>query len=239
MENSIIAITIIDDSAADREFVSGLVESWADLTHRTAAVKSYASAEEFIINQDESDDKADEPRIYLLDIEMGSINGVELAKTIRRRNRMCQIVFITGYNDYIADGYEVEALNYLLKPVRQEKLYEVLDKAAAKLKINERCILVRQSDEIVRVPLYSIRYIEVRLNYITVHADEEYTVKSTLSAVSKELDEYFYRIGRSYIINLRFIRRVRKNEVLLSGGESIPLPRGAYDALNQVIIKIL
>ncbi len=239
MENSIIAITIIDDSAADREFVSGLVESWANLTGRTVTIKYYTSAEEFIINQDESDDKADEPRIYLLDIEMGSINGVELAKTIRRRNRMCQIVFITGYNDYIADGYEVEALNYLLKPVRQEKLYEVLDKAVAKLKINERCILVRQSDEIVRVPLYSIRYIEVRLNYITVHADEEYTVKSTLSAFSKELDEYFYRIGRSYIINLRFIRRVRKNEVLLSGGESIPLPRGAYDALNQVIIKIL
>ncbi len=238
MENNTIAITIIDDSAPDREFVSGIVESWANLTGRTVAVKFCTSAEEFIINQDEAE-AGDEPCIYLLDIEMGSMNGVELAKTIRRRNRVCQIVFITGYNDYIADGYEVEALNYLLKPVRQEKLYEVLDKAAAKLKINERCLLVRQSDEIVRVPLYSIRYIEVRLNYITVHADEEYTVKSTLSAVSKELDEYFYRIGRSYIINLRFIRRVRKNEVLLSGGESIPLPRGAYDALNQVIIKIL
>ncbi len=239
MDNSTIAITIIDDSAPDREFVSGCVTEWANLTGRTVSIKYYCSAEEFILNHGESDERADEPRIYLLDIEMGSMNGVELATTIRRRNRMCQIVFITGYNDYIADGYEVEALNYLLKPVRREKLCEVLDKAAAKLKINERCLLVRQSDEIARVPLYSIRFIEVQLNYITVHADENYTVKSTLSAVSKELDEYFYRIGRSYIINLRFVRRVRKNEVLLSSGEVIPLPRGAYDALNQVIIKVL
>lgn len=238
MDNT-IAITIIDDSPADREFVSECVKDWASAAERTVTIKYYSSAEEFILTQGESEERLDEPRVYLLDIEMGSMNGVELAKTIRRRNRMCQIVFITGYNDYIADGYEVEALNYLLKPVRQEKLYEVLDKAAAKLKINERCILIRQTDEIVRVPLYSIRYIEVRLNYITIHADEDYTVKSTLSAVSKELDEYFYRIGRSYIINLRFIRRVRKNEVLLSCGESIPLPRGAYDALNKVIIKIL
>ncbi len=90
------------------------------------------------------------------------------------------------------------------------------------------------------LPLYSIRYVEVRLNYITLHADEDYTIKSTLSAISNELDEYFYRIGRSYIINLRFIRRVlRKNEVSLSSGESILLPRGAYDGLNQVIIRVL
>ncbi len=69
-------------------------------------------------------------------------NGVELAKEIRRNNDVVQIVFITGFPDYMDQGYEVDALHYLLKPVCEEKLYDVLGRAAARLKKTERCLKV-------------------------------------------------------------------------------------------------
>ena len=73
-------------------------------------------------------------------------------------------------------------------------------------------------------------------NYTTVHAKRDYTVKKTLGALSDELDERFFRIGRAAIVNLSYIRRVTKTDAILSDGAAIPLPRGAYAALNRAII---
>ena len=90
--------------------------------------------------------------------------------------------------------------------------------------------------EIFRVPLYEIRYLDVEKNYTTVHAKRDYTVKKTLGALSDELDERFFRIGRAAIVNLSYIRRVTKTDAILSDGAAVPLPRGAYEALNRAII---
>ncbi len=76
--------------------------------------------------------------ILLLDIEMGAMDGVTLAKTLRKENDTLQIVFLTGYSDYISEGYEVAALHYLLKPVQKEKLFSVLYRALDKVKKNEK-----------------------------------------------------------------------------------------------------
>lgn len=89
----------------------------------------------------------------------------------------------------------------------------------------------------VRIPLYEIRYIDVRQNYVTVHAKHDYTVKRTLNEFEKELDSGFTRIGRSMIVNLNRIRRVTRAEVVLNDGTVLPLPRGAYEPLNRAIIQ--
>ena len=151
-------------------------------------------------------------------------------------NTAVQIVFITGYTDYIAEGYDVAALHYLVKPVREEKLFEVLDRAAAKLRSDSRALTLECGGEIFRVPLYEIRYLDVEKNYTTVHAKRDYTVKKTLGALSDELDERFFRIGRAAIVNLSYIRRVTKTDAILSDSAAVPLPRGAYEALNRAII---
>lgn len=91
--------------------------------------------------------------------------------------------------------------------------------------------------EMVRLPFYEIRYLDVRQNYVTIHAKREYTVKRTLGEFEKELDERFCRVGRAMILNLKYVQRVTKTEVHLSDGTVFPLPRGAYEPLNRAIIE--
>ena len=168
---------------------------------------------------------------------MGAMDGVTMAKQLRKNNDTVQIVFITGYSDYISEGYEVAALHYLMKPVKEEKLCSVLDRAAEKLSKNEKVLNFVIGGEMVRVPIYQIRYADVFGNYVTIHALSDVTVKMTLGELEKQLDERFYRVGRSTIINLTQISRVTKAEIKLSNGTTIPLPRGAYDGINRAIIS--
>ncbi len=226
-------LAICDDSPADTMYLQGLVSNWAKKADEAIEVQTFASAEAFLFQYVE--DKAFD--ILLLDIEMAEMDGVTLARKIRAGNQEVQIVFITGYTDYIADGYEVEALHYLLKPVKEEKLFEVLERAVVKLARNERTLLLETADGTVRVPLYEIRWIEVQRNYVTIHAAEDYTVKKSLSEVEAELDEGFMRTGRSFIVNLKQVRRIGKNEVILADGSMVPLSRGYYEKLNRAMIE--
>ena len=193
----------------------------------------FESAQAFLFHYEEHKDYD----VLLLDIEMPGMDGMSMARAIRRENEAVQIVFVTGYSDYIAEGYEVAALHYLMKPVSREKLFAVLNRALEKRKREERCLNLELGGEMVRIPFYDIRYLDVRQNYVTIHAKAEYTVKRSLNEFEKELDDRFFRAGRSLIINLKYIRRVTKTEVSLSDGTLLPLPRGAYEPLNRAIIK--
>lgn len=227
-------IAICDDNNTDAEYVQNILNNWAAERQVMIQTEVFPSAESFLFRY--AEDKAFD--ILLLDIEMGAMDGVTMAKQVRRDNEAVQIVFITGYSDYIAEGYEVAALHYLMKPVNEAKLFAVLDRALEKRRQNERCLNLKLSGEMVRLPFYEIRYLDVRQNYVTVHAKEEYTVKRTLGEFESELDERFCRVGRAMILNLKFIQRVTKTEVFLSDGTVLPLPRGAYEPLNRAIITM-
>ena len=225
-------VAIVDDSSVDAAFVEDILKAWADDRQVVVQPKRFDSAEKFLFCY--ADDKAWD--ILLLDIEMGAMDGVTMAKRVRQDNEAVQIVFITGYSDYIAEGYEVAALHYLMKPVNRDKLLTVLDRAMEKRKQEERCLNLEAYGEMVRLPFYEIRYLDVSANYVTVHAKVDYTVKRTLGDVEKELDNRFSRVGRSMIVNLKYIQRVTKTDVYLSDGTVLPLPRGAYEPLNRAII---
>lgn len=228
-------LAICDDITDDRKYILHLCEEWAQKSGYSLQIREFSSAENFLFQYEEENDFD----ILLLDIEMDAMDGVTLAKKLRQENDTVQIVFVTGYSDYIAEGYEVSALHYLMKPVKVEKLAVVLDRAVEKLGKNERMLYLKNSGEMIRIPCYQIRYIEVQLNYITIHAKEVYTVKRTLGDVSKELDERFYRVGRSFIVNLQYISRVTSKEIILQDNMVIPLPKGAYEGLNRAIIERL
>lgn len=167
----------------------------------------------------------------------GGMNGIELAAKIREHDHAVQIVFVTGYMDYIAEGYDVEALHYLLKPVTQERLVSVLDRAVRRAKGREKELCLHTAKGTVRIPAGSIRYLEVQRNYVTVHAEEPYTVKKTLGELEKELDERFFRTGRSFIVNLRFVQKITKSQVYLKDGTQVPLSRGLYEEINRAVIR--
>ena len=229
-----LKIALCDDSEADRTYLSALVERWAAGAGHTVQLSAFESAEQFLFVYAEKSDYD----ILLLDVEMGAMDGVTMAKKLRQDNDTIQIVFITGYSDYISEGYEVDALHYLMKPVKPEKLFSVLDRAAEKLSKNEKVLNLELDGALLRLPVYQIRYADVRGNYVTIHAKEHYTVKKTLSDLLQGLDDRFYRVGRSAVVNLTCISRVTKTEILLRDGSSIPLPRGAYEKLNRAIINM-
>ena len=227
-------IAVCDDSDADRQYITGLVDRWAMDAGHTAKVSAFVSAEDFLFHYAEKNDYD----ILLLDIEMGTMDGVTMAKTLRQDNDAVQIIFITGYSDYISEGYEVAALHYLMKPVKEEKLFSVLDRAVIRLAKNEKVLNLETGGEMARVPVYQIRYAEVFGNYVTIHASDDLTVRMTLGDLEKELDDRFFRVSRSVIVNLTQISRVTKSEIKLCDGVSIPLPRGAYEGVNRAIINM-
>lgn len=225
-------IAICDDCEADRNYISDMVGEWAAGAGHTVNMAMFESAENFMFCYSDKKDYD----VLLLDIEMGEMDGVTMAKEIRRQDDNVQLVFITGYSDYISEGYEVAALHYLMKPVKKEKLFEVLDRAAEKLSKNEKVINIELAGELIRVPVYRIRYADVLGNYVTIHAAQDYTFKMTLGDLQNELDERFFRVSRSCIVNLTQISRVTKTQIKLADGTEIPIPRGAFDAVNRAII---
>ena len=224
---------ICDDNNTDIEYISSLISLWAKENNVYLKIDTFPSAEAFLFHYAEEKDYS----LLLLDIEMGQIDGITLAKTIRKENEAVQIVFITGYSDYISEGYEVSALHYLIKPINTEKLFNVLNRAVEKINKNDKFLNLILSNEMVRIPLYEIKYLEVNQNYVTIHCKEKYTIKKTLSEFEKELNEDFFRAGRSFILNLNYIQKVTKTAVYLSDGIVIPLARGLYEKLNKAIIN--
>lgn len=223
---------ICDDSSGDAGYVHSIFNNWAETRQIAVQVETFPSAESFLFHY--AEDKAYD--LLLLDIEMGAMDGVTMAKQVRRDNETVQIVFITGYSEYIAEGYEVAALHYLMKPVKEDKLFAVLDRALEKQKQNERCLNLELSGEMVRIPFYEIRWLDVHQNYVTIHGKRDHTVKRPLGEFEQELDDRFHRVGRAMILNLKYIHRVTKTDVHLSDGTVLPLPRGSYEPLNRAII---
>ena len=229
-------IAVCDDSEADRKHLSNLARQWASRTACQLQISEFPSAESFLFQYAEEKDF----QILLLDIEMGVMDGVAMARKLRRENDTIQIIFVTGYSDYIAEGYDVEALHYLLKPVDVEKLFNVLDRAAAKLNKNERVLNLEAGGEMARIPVYQIRYADVQGNYVTIHAREDYVVRKTLGELAEMLaeDGRFYRVGRSAVVNLSCISKVTRKDIYLNDGSTVPLPRGAYEKVNRAIINL-
>lgn len=226
-------LAICDDNQADVIYLSSFLEKWAEKEEKALKIESFPSAEAFLFQYEE--EKSFD--ILLLDIEMGDMNGIELARKIRRENHLVQIIFITGYMEYVAEGYDVEALHYLLKPVTEEKLYGVLDRAAERLKSKEKELCLTLPGSVTRIALCEIRYLEVRRNYVTIHGAEDYTVKKTLNELEEELDGSFCRTGRSYIVNLHFVKKITRTQVILKDGREIPLSRNCYEKMNQAVIQ--
>ena len=227
-------IAICDDNPQDAAFVQNILDRWSAERGTELRVERFPSAESFLFRYEE--DKAWD--ILLLDIEMGEMDGVTLAKRIRPGNESVQIVFITGFADFVAEGYEVAALHYLMKPVREEKLFAVLDRAAAAMQKTERMILLNVDGEMVRLPVSKICYVEAFAHSASIVTESKtLSVKQSISELEQQLGTDFVRCHRSYLVGLRHIARLSKSEVLLDSGKSLPLSRGAAQQVHKAFIS--
>lgn len=227
-------IAVCDDSPQDRSYVCTLVNAWAKARDADHAVDVFSSAEQFLFHYAEH--KAYD--ILLLDIEMGAMDGVSLAKKIRQDNESVQIVFITGFADFISEGYEVSALHYLMKPVKQDKLFAVLDRAVAVMQKTERVVLLPMGGEVLRLPMDRIQYVEAFSHTISVVTEtDSLQVKMPISEIEKMLGDSFIRCHRSYLVGLKHIARLSKSEVILDNGKALPLSRGAAATVHKAFIS--
>lgn len=223
---------ICDDSQEDIEYIEKLIREWNKRAGYQIRIDRFPSGEAFLFAFEE-DQGFD---VLFLDIEMKELSGIDLAQKLRQLGSGIQIVFVTGYMDYIAQGYDVEALHYLLKPVTEEKMCGVLDRAMDRLKNRERELTLTVPEGIVRIPLAEIWYLEVMGNYVTIHGEKSYSLKRTLGQMEELLDDRFYRIHRSYIVNLQFVKKCTHKEVVLKDDTVLPLSRKHYEGLNRAII---
>lgn len=231
------SVAIVDDVLQDREYIAGLVYQWAQEKGHTVTLKTFPSSEAFLFAREESK----KTEMLLLDIEMGAMNGVELAKELRQvqKDTMLQLVFITGFPDFIAEGYEVDALHYLIKPVVPAKLFSVLDKAVTNLAKVEKHLRVTYDRRMDFIPLSKIYYIEAQRQYVLIHAEDgEYRMKTSLAETKRALDEYFFQCQRSFLVNLRYVAQVKNNCVILKNGIEVPIGRGMAEKVGKEIIKL-
>ena len=227
-------VAIVDDSTTDAEFVQGILNRWDEQRQADIRAEVFPSAEAFLFRYAEDKDWD----VLLLDIEMGNMDGVTLAKRIRQANDSVQIIFVTGFADYISEGYEVAALHYLMKPVKQDKLFSVLDRAVAAMQKTERVILLPVGAEMLRLPISQVQYVEAFSHTVAIiTVTDTIQVKMPISEVERMLGEGFIRCHRSYLVGLKHISRLSKTEVILDNGKALPLSRSAAPLVHKAFIS--
>ena len=175
--------------------------------------------------------------ILLLDVEMPGMSGIDLAKRLRGAGCRAEIIFITSHFECMAEGYEVDALHYLVKPVPAEKLRAVLDRAAARLAVEPPSVVIACEKGNVKLYESELLYAESFLHDLVLHTTgPDYRIRESISAFAGRLSADFFRTHRSYLVNLKAVVRIGRTSVLLRGGAEVPLARGKYDAINRAFI---
>ena len=227
-------IALCDDSDADRQYVLKMVERWAMGAGHAVHTDTFTSAESFLFHYAEESDYD----ILLLVVEMQNMTGIELAKRIRTDNNRAEIIFITSHFEFAGEGYEVDALHYLVKPISESKLAEVLSKASAKLSVEPPYVVISCEGETLRLYEADIVYIESFLHYLEIHTkDRTYRIKESMVALESKLSDDFFRVHRSYMVSLKAITRISRSAVTVDGRIDVPLARGRYDDINRAFIK--
>lgn len=174
-------------------------------------------------------------------IEMPHLNGMEAAKKIYETDKEVIIIFITNLEQYAVQGYQIEALGYLLKPITYSRLSDIMDKSVRKTEARtpHETILL-SSGLIVRVPVMDILYIEVIGHILTYHtAYGNYQMRGKLSELEKQFAPYgFARCNKGYLVNLAHVKSITHNVVQV-GGEELLISRGKSKQFNERFLEYL
>ena len=174
--------------------------------------------------------------LVFLDIEMPGIDGITLAKRLRADSENVIIVFLTSHIEYALEGYEVNALRYLTKPVDTTKLREVLRYIDDRKKKSSQIMIKEDGEEII-IDLNDILYMEAMdKNVRIVTSVKEYITRYNIGDYEEELkNNGFFRIHRGYLISLSRVRKIANNAVILDNDVSLPVSRSNMRALKDAL----
>ncbi len=229
-------VAICEDEKVVLDFESSLVGKWADSVEAALELDTYISAEQFLF---ESEDKAPYD-LLIFDIQMKGLNGMELAKKLRARGCDAVIIFITGVPDYAIEGYEVGAVRYILKPVKEEVLKGLLDSVwEERKKRSEDFFVLGQGADLEKISFEKIIYIEARGHYVFMKGlDFERQWKAGFAETSVAFEgKGFFCLRRGLLVNLGHLEKITRTDCLLDNGETLPVARGVYKELNDAFIE--
>lgn len=174
--------------------------------------------------------------LVFLDIEMPAVDGITLAKSIRSRSENVFIVFLTGHIEYALEGYEVNALRYLTKPVDIGKLKEVIRYVQEK-QGSARQLIIREDGEEILIDIGDVIYMEsMNQNVRIVSAKGEHVIRYNIGDFEEQLkNDGFFRIHRGYLISLSKVKKLVKSDVIMEDGTALPVSRSNLKPLKEAL----
>lgn len=180
--------------------------------------------------------------IIFLDIMMYGMNGMKTAQLLRNKAFDKILIFISSSREYVFEAYEVEAFQYLVKPVDNNKLKRVLQRAVGKLEHNsEEYIIISKEGQRKKLRLKDIYYFEIKGRIIYVHGQEgSFNYYEQIGVLEKELlEKGFFRCHKSFLINLKYVDTYNRQEIILDNGEKIILAKRRYEAFCKKILEFM
>ena len=232
-----IRIAICDDEAPARACLASLIRAQG----RPCEVVEYASAGDCLADRREID-------LLFLDIALNAAgpDGMALARQIREGGPAARpvIIFVTGYERYVFDAFDVGAFQYLLKPVDEEKFAQVFARAAAQLEAGRdtpaRTLTLQSAGVSRTVPLDSIYYIESSNHKVVLRLkDGEFSCYAKIRDLEAELGDQFFRVHKGYLVNLAYVEGYGKTEVTLTNGEKLLISKYKYQDFVKTYLRFL
>ena len=227
-----LRIAICDDEKEIRDALKHLVSQ----TLPDAEAETFSSGETLIQSASAFD-------VFLLDIDMPGESGMRIAEQIRAWNAEAVLIFVTGYEEYMQEAFDVRAFHYLLKPVQPEKLSEVLIRAAAETKrhkgLERASILLKSggvsrnifSDEIIYLESSNKKVI------LTMTGNRVLEVYRKMEEMERMLDSSFFRCHRGYLVNMKYITAYRADEITLEEGHRVLMSHRRYPAFVKAFLR--
>jgi DNA-binding LytR/AlgR family response regulator len=226
-------IAICDDEKSSAAYAAELLEKYKNAHPKTAmSVDIFHTSLELL----EASEK-NPYDIYLLDIYVDKLNGIEIAEAIKKSNVSAEIIFMTSSNAFYKEAFRIHAAHYLEKPILEQDFFDAMDRVCSVEDVHY--LTVRESGEVSKVNIDDILYIESEDHYKRiVTADKSYFVRSTMQALIDEINcEYFHALGMKTIINLKKVLKITKDIVSMDDGSEFSVPRGTYRSLSELVLK--
>lgn len=232
-------IALCDDEQIFRDELKSILLKIGIQKNVSFNIYNFTSGEELIQHINNSSTKYD---LIFLDIIMDSLNGIETAKYIRNKDKNVQIVFLTSSIEFALDGYEVKALNYLIKPAKYESVLKSINGLFED--DNKDFYTFKIKNILYQIALRNINYFEVTNRLITIHCVEntceENSFYKKLDDVTAELEDFgFVRCHRSYLVNLKNIYSISSDEVIFKNGDKALVSRKYNKHLKDEFLKYM
>jgi two-component system, LytTR family, response regulator LytT len=225
-----LTIGLCDDEGPDLDKLRVMIERYARLKHISCDVRGFSSGEDLLFDID----KGNTFNIVFLDVFMGLVNGVDIAREIRAHDQSCSIIFATNSRGHAIDGYGVHALQYLLKPLSEPSVFAALEQAIAKqTEEADRFALLVNKQGSYRIMFTDIIFVESNARVITVHTRNQGDLGfyARLDDFERQCgDPRFLRCHKSYLVNLDYVFAIENHSITLETGHKIRISIGLSNA---------